>query len=318
MLRAVAQDERSQARNRDSRSTGSSPGWPRRSTWSAPEADEADAGVEGAAARGETRRSDDEAAAAGRRPMSDLAPERVGRCSAARSARPYLYAAESASTQDALRDAGHPQGAVAVAEHQTAGRGRSGRRGKTRPPGAALLGPPRAARRGLAAATLAGRRARSRRRSRSETAPAAQIKWPNDVLVDGGKVAGILLEASGRRVVCGIGINVNLEAGELPRETALPRHFAADRLGTVVRPRGTARGGARRARGPLQAVARGTVWRASGRISSDGTPSGCRVSHRRPPRHGRPDRGRRASHGSSTTASSLLVESGEVESRAPG
>ena len=45
------------------------------------------------------------------------------------------------------------------------------------------------------------------------------VKWPNDVLVEGRKVAGILLEASGGMVVCGIGINVNQEERDLPRET---------------------------------------------------------------------------------------------------
>src|SRR3546814_16078595 len=36
----------------------------------------------------------------------------------------------------------------------------------------------------------------------------ARIKWPNDVLVDGAKIAGILLERAGDAVVAGIGINV--------------------------------------------------------------------------------------------------------------
>ena len=36
----------------------------------------------------------------------------------------------------------------------------------------------------------------------------AQIKWPNDILVDGAKIAGILLERSGDAIVVGIGINV--------------------------------------------------------------------------------------------------------------
>ena len=35
------------------------------------------------------------------------------------------------------------------------------------------------------------------------------IKWPNDILIDGKKVAGILIEYSGRFVIVGIGINVN-------------------------------------------------------------------------------------------------------------
>ncbi len=155
--------------------------------------------------------------------MNDLAHERVVPLLRGTFGRPYLYAAESASTQDALRDGDHPHGAVAVAEHQTAGRGRSGRRWEDvpsrallfsvvlEPPGAASL-PQLSLVAGLAVAVAVER----------ETGLGTQIKWPNDVLVDGGKVAGILLEASGRRVVCGIGINVNQEDGELPRETRSP------------------------------------------------------------------------------------------------
>ena len=48
------------------------------------------------------------------------------------------------------------------------------------------------------------------------------MKWPNDVLVGGRKVAGILLEAAGGVVVCGIGINVNQEPRDLPASTRLP------------------------------------------------------------------------------------------------
>jgi BirA family biotin operon repressor/biotin-[acetyl-CoA-carboxylase] ligase len=45
---------------------------------------------------------------------------------------------------------------------------------------------------------------------------AAAIKWPNDVLVDGLKVAGVLAEALDGVVVMGIGINVNQQRRELP------------------------------------------------------------------------------------------------------
>jgi BirA family transcriptional regulator, biotin operon repressor / biotin---[acetyl-CoA-carboxylase] ligase len=48
------------------------------------------------------------------------------------------------------------------------------------------------------------------------------IKHPNDVLVDGRKVAGILAEAREGRVVLGIGINVNAREEELPTETETP------------------------------------------------------------------------------------------------
>lgn len=49
----------------------------------------------------------------------------------------------------------------------------------------------------------------------------ARLKWPNDVLVDGRKIAGILVEvAPGGRVVVGVGLNVHLSEDELPVPTA--------------------------------------------------------------------------------------------------
>jgi BirA family biotin operon repressor/biotin-[acetyl-CoA-carboxylase] ligase len=56
----------------------------------------------------------------------------------------------------------------------------------------------------------------------AETGGRALVKWPNDVLIEGRKVAGILLEASGDRVVCGIGINVNQDDRTLPAEARTP------------------------------------------------------------------------------------------------
>jgi BirA family biotin operon repressor/biotin-[acetyl-CoA-carboxylase] ligase len=48
------------------------------------------------------------------------------------------------------------------------------------------------------------------------------LKEPNDVLIDGRKVAGVLGESDAERVVLGIGINVNVAADQLPREVRLP------------------------------------------------------------------------------------------------
>ena len=55
-----------------------------------------------------------------------------------------------------------------------------------------------------------------------ETGVPAELSHPNDVLVEGRKVAGILPEASVGRVVLGIGVNVNQAADELPGETPKP------------------------------------------------------------------------------------------------
>ena len=115
--------------------------------------------------------------------------------------REYHWAAETATTQKMLpADAVH--GAVALAEHQTEGRGRLGR---TWVDSALMLSialyppPPVAAWPEL---TLVAARVVA-----DAIGPQATIKHPNDVLVDGRKVAGILAEA-GDRVVVGIGINV--------------------------------------------------------------------------------------------------------------
>jgi BirA family biotin operon repressor/biotin-[acetyl-CoA-carboxylase] ligase len=45
------------------------------------------------------------------------------------------------------------------------------------------------------------------------------IKWPNDVLVGGRKVAGVLLEGDGEAVVCGVGVNVAQQPSDLPVQT---------------------------------------------------------------------------------------------------
>ena len=54
----------------------------------------------------------------------------------------------------------------------------------------------------------------------AEVAPT--VKWPNDVLIDGRKVAGILAEAREGRVILGIGINVHQTADQLPERAEHP------------------------------------------------------------------------------------------------
>jgi BirA family transcriptional regulator, biotin operon repressor / biotin---[acetyl-CoA-carboxylase] ligase len=111
------------------------------------------------------------------------------------------------------------EGAVLVAEHQVAGRGRLDRVW-TSPPRAGLtvsflLRPDvPAARRGwlplltgVALAEAVG----------EVTGVRASLKWPNDLLaLDGRKLAGILAEGSGTAVVVGVGLNVSTTADELP------------------------------------------------------------------------------------------------------
>jgi BirA family transcriptional regulator, biotin operon repressor / biotin---[acetyl-CoA-carboxylase] ligase len=132
--------------------------------------------------------------------------------------------------------AGAPEGMVRAAEYQTAGRGRLERRWAS-PPRAALtfsvLLRPRGVppgRRGwvplLAGVAVATALA-------SVAAVDARLKWPNDVLVHGAKVAGILAEQAGDAIVVGIGINVSARPDELPvpgaTSLALAGGVAADR-----------------------------------------------------------------------------------------
>ncbi len=112
-----------------------------------------------------------------------------------------------------LADSGAPEGTVVWAREQHGGRGRRGRSWAS-PPGnlysSTILRPEcpaaRAAELGFVAALAVGDLVPASR--------AIRLKWPNDVLVDGGKIAGILLESAiaqdGRveHVVAGIGINV--------------------------------------------------------------------------------------------------------------
>ena len=118
--------------------------------------------------------------------------------------RPYLYAPETPSTM-AMPPADAPHGTVALAEHQTAGRGRLGRiwvdeAGAGLALSVVLRPPPPVTRWPeltlVAAAAVA-----------AAIGPEATIKDPNDVLLEGRKVAGILAEA-GDHVVLGIGVNV--------------------------------------------------------------------------------------------------------------
>jgi BirA family transcriptional regulator, biotin operon repressor / biotin---[acetyl-CoA-carboxylase] ligase len=130
--------------------------------------------------------------------------------------RPRLHLRETTSTNERARELaarGAPHGTLVTAGVQTAGRGRQGRTWSA-PAGSALLlslvlresdtlAPLRA---GLAVADLAGGRAR--------------VKWPNDVLLDGRKVAGILVEGRPQEgwAVLGIGVNVALSLGDLPED----------------------------------------------------------------------------------------------------
>ncbi|EID17680.1 biotin--[acetyl-CoA-carboxylase] ligase [Mycolicibacterium phlei] len=111
-------------------------------------------------------------------------------------------------------------GAVLIAEHQTAGRGRRGRSWSAVPHaqitmsvGVDVTGVPTDAWGWLPLATGV---------AVADTVAAvgatAALKWPNDVLAGGGKLAGILAEVTPgqQAVVIGVGLNVSLRADEIP------------------------------------------------------------------------------------------------------
>lgn len=129
------------------------------------------------------------------------------------------------STNDVLRAAGaagSPAGTCAIAEHQSQGRGRLGRRWEA-PEGTALLlsvllrpGPGGSP---AAAAVLPLRIGLAIAEAIASLAPVTPgLKWPNDVLLDGRKTAGILCEAAADFVVAGIGVNVGQGVEDFPPE----------------------------------------------------------------------------------------------------
>lgn len=135
--------------------------------------------------------------------------------------------AELGSTNDEARRLaadGAEEGTLVIAELQTAGRGRQGRVWHS-PPGTGLwcsllVRPPAPLAPSLVPLLLGTAIARG---IRAVAGVPALLKWPNDVLIAGGKVAGILCEAGAGGLVAGFGINVNQEAfpPELPAATSI-------------------------------------------------------------------------------------------------
>jgi BirA family biotin operon repressor/biotin-[acetyl-CoA-carboxylase] ligase len=135
---------------------------------------------------------------------------------------------QTTSTNDVVeklaRD-GVREGVVVFAESQTRGRGRLGRKWIS-PAHKGLwfsillrpdLRPQEATQLTVASATAL------RRAIQLETGLKPEIKWPNDILIGGKKVAGILTELSAevdrvKHIILGIGLDVNLDANEFPGE----------------------------------------------------------------------------------------------------
>ena len=146
--------------------------------------------------------------------------------------RPRLHHREIDSTNRVARElasSGAPHGTLVTAGVQTAGRGRQGRRWEA-PEGSALLcslilrdfDPLLSLRAGLAVADLAGEGAR--------------VKWPNDVQVEGRKVAGVLVEGRPHEgwAVLGIGVNVSAAPPDVPNTGTLGRDDVEAVLGELL------------------------------------------------------------------------------------
>ncbi len=142
--------------------------------------------------------------------------------------------AETASTNtDLLADIGAPDRSVLVAEHQVSGRGRVDR---------AWVSPPRA---GITVSVLLRPQVPVVRWGwlallsgvalceavTQQTGVDTALKWPNDLIdsASGRKLAGILAQTTGERVVIGIGLNVSTTPDELPVDTAISLTLAGAR-----------------------------------------------------------------------------------------
>ena len=152
--------------------------------------------------------------------MADsLAPDAVKPLLRGRFGHVYLYEEVCPSTQRLLRDEA-AEGTVAVAEEQTEGRGRLGRSwqapARTSVLVSVLLLPRVEAARLPELSLIAGGAVAEAIAELTGIEPV--IEFPNDVLIDGRKVAGILAESSEGRVVLGVGVNVNQTSEQLPED----------------------------------------------------------------------------------------------------
>ena len=160
--------------------------------------------------------------------MSDLSAETIRAALRGSWGRPCRYLEVAESTNDlamrwAFEDA--PEGSVVVTDHQTGGRGRWGRSWSSQPGRllqfSVVLRPDLPLAQAGLVATAVGLGVAAGIESCAGVT--AMVKWPNDVLVNGRKVSGTLVEtqAEGDRLVvaiAGIGINVGWSRDEIPDE----------------------------------------------------------------------------------------------------
>jgi BirA family biotin operon repressor/biotin-[acetyl-CoA-carboxylase] ligase len=191
---------------------------------------------------------------------------------------PCVVSALTDSTSDdalaAARD-GAPHGALFVTDEQRKGRGRRGNTWHA-PPGEALLfsvvlRPEIAAEHAACLSLVAGlavRAAVAAALAAASVAKTARVKWPNDVVVDGKKVAGILVESQMRGERLGaavVGVGLNVGRLELPDDVAAH----ATSLATL---------GASVARAPLLTMVLGELAGRLSALERGETPLGAMVA----------------------------------------
>jgi BirA family transcriptional regulator, biotin operon repressor / biotin---[acetyl-CoA-carboxylase] ligase len=164
-----------------------------------------------------------------------LAPDAVTPLLRGRFGRIYRYAERAPSTQRLLTE-DDTEGTVAVAEEQTEGRGRLGRSWQAPARSSVLMSvllrPEVSSERLPELSLVAGGAVAQAIAEVTALEPA--IKFPNDVLLGGRKVAGILAEASEGRVVLGVGVNANQTEHDLPEQTQHPPTSLRIELGAPV------------------------------------------------------------------------------------
>ncbi len=140
-----------------------------------------------------------------------------------------------------LGDQGHIEGTVVIADRQTAGKGRLGRVWAS-PAGvnlytSVLLRPPILPFDGPQLTFISAVAVARAIRDISGLAPT--VKWPNDVMLRGKKVAGLLNEMNAetegvRYIILGIGVNLNMETGQFPADLRYPATSVALEKGEMV------------------------------------------------------------------------------------
>jgi BirA family biotin operon repressor/biotin-[acetyl-CoA-carboxylase] ligase len=167
--------------------------------------------------------------------VSDLIPELILPLLRGRLGTPYRFVAECDSTQRLIGE-DDPEGTTVATDHQTHGRGRLGRTWEDVPGRSILMSvlllprPPMPLWPELS--LVAGEAVA--RALRDETGVDASLRHPNDVVVAGRKLVGVLPEARKGRVVLGIGVNVNQPPAELPVDTVKPPTSLRVELGREI------------------------------------------------------------------------------------